>query len=205
MTDLPRTKRTRRFALPATDDHRAVETIDALIRAPAEPDPDLHLERGRGRAGASSPFGGLDSRLTFLDAVRREDDRVRRYRRPAAVAVLAIIAPSANGRAAAEIERGSRRLIDATTRIVRETDRVARVAPGRLQLLMPETRTRQAERVVDRIRSQWEERMAAGPPGVRLVTAVAAIPPGDGVVAGLERVDSAVRTRAASEETASEP
>ncbi len=192
MTDGPKTKRTR-FALPAHDDHRAVGTIDALIRSPAPSDAEAHADdRGRGRAGAMSAFGGLDSRLSFLDAIRREDERVRRYRRPAAVAVLAIVSQSTNGRRAADLERGSWRLVEATTRIVRETDRVARVGPGRLELLLPETRTRQAERVVERIRARWEQRMSGEAGDLRLVTAVAGVPPGEGVAAGLERAQSAV-------------
>jgi hypothetical protein len=192
MTDLAKTKRTR-FALPAHDDHRAVGTIDALIRSPTAPDSEVHGDaRGRGRAGAMSAFGGLDSRLSFLEAVRREDERVRRYRRPVAVAVLAIVSDSSNGQHASDLERGSWRLVDATTRIVRETDRVARVAPGRLQLLLPETRTRQAERVIERIRERWDERMSGERGELRLLTAVASVPPGEGVAAGLERAESAI-------------
>ncbi len=230
MTDLPKPKRTRRFALPAHDDHRAVEAIDALLGAPPAVDEERHVdERGRGRAAANSAFGGLDSRLEFLDAIRREDERVRRYRRPAAVAVLAIVPLHSNGvgpsngasptvgpnaavgtdqsngtgvlgttnghepgMSRRDLERASWRLVEATTRAVRETDRVARVGPGTLEVLLPETRTRQAERVVARIRESWEERMGEEASGLRLLTAVASPPPGEGVVAGLDRAEAAV-------------
>jgi hypothetical protein len=196
MTDVPKSKRTRRFALPDHDDQRAVDAIDALLGARVDLDSDLHVEsRGRGRAGASSTFGGLDPRLAFLDAVRREDERVRRYRRPAAVAVLAVVPSNGTAPAERDLERGSWQLVEAATRIIRETDRVARVGPGRLELLMPETRTHQAERVVERIRDDWEERMTGEPGTLRLVTAVAAVPPGEGVADGLERAESAVRSR----------
>jgi len=199
MTNVPRSKRTR-FALPAHDDHRAVEAIDALLGPRAEPDAAIHVEeRGRGRAGATSTFGGLDPRLAFLDAVRREDERVRRYRRPAAVAVLALIASNGGTGRGQEVERASWQLVEATTGTVRETDRVSRVAAGRLHLLMPETRTRQAERVIERIRDEWEARMASAPGGVRLLCAVAAVPPGDGVTTALERADGVVTARAAGE------
>jgi hypothetical protein len=192
MTHVPKAKRTR-FALPAHDDHRAVDTIDALIRAPAMPDEEVHAdERGRGRAGALSAFGGLDSRMSFLDALRREDERVRRYRRPAAVAVLEIVSSPDEPARDPDLERSSWRLIDATTRIVRETDRVARVAPGRFHLLLPETKPRQAERVVERIRARWEERMSGETGDLRLITAVASVPPGEGVVAGLARAEATV-------------
>jgi PleD family two-component response regulator len=192
MTHVTRAKRTR-FALPAHDDHRAVDAIDALIRAPAVPDDEVHAdERGRGRAGAMSTFGGLDSRMSFLDALRREDERVRRYRRPAAVAVLEIVSPADELGRDPDLERSSWRLIDATTRIVRETDRVARVAPGTVHILLPETKPRQAERVVERIRARWEERMSGETGDLRLLTAVAAGPPGEGVLAGLARAEAAV-------------
>ncbi|HET7026424.1 MAG TPA: hypothetical protein VFI28_01900 [Candidatus Limnocylindrales bacterium] len=199
MTNVPRSKRTR-FALPAHDDHRAVEAIDALLGPRGEPDADVRVEeRGRGRAGATSTFGGLDPRLAFLEAVRREDERVRRYRRPAAVAVLALIPSNGSTSPGQDVERASWQLVEATTGTVRETDRVARVAAGRLHLLMPETRTRQAERVVERIRDEWETRMAAASGSLRLLCAVAAVPPGEGVAAALERAEDVVSVRAAAD------
>jgi hypothetical protein len=193
MPNLPRARRPRRFALPAHDDHRAVDTIDALLGPRNRADADIHeAERGSGRPGADSTFGGLDPRLAFLDAVHREDDRVRRYRRPAAVAVLAIAGPNGTPVSPAHLDRGSWRLIDAATRVVRSTDRVARVGPDRLQLLMPETRLRSAERVVERIRAHWEERIAHDELPLRLVTAIAAPPPSEGIASGLGIADQAV-------------
>jgi PleD family two-component response regulator len=195
MTDGPKAKRQRRFALPEHDDQRAVDAIDALLGAPPAPDPDLHAaERGRGRAGARSAFGGLDSRVAFLEAMRREEERVRRYRRPASVAILSIVSTSANGTAERDVDRGTWSLIDATTTILRETDRVARVAPGRVHILLPETRARQAERVVDRIRHRWSER-PHGPDEddtLSLAVGVAPIQATGGAAEAFERAETAV-------------
>jgi GGDEF domain-containing protein len=192
MTDPPKPRRPRRFALPEHDDHRAVEAIDALLGRHPKPEAEEHLEeRGRGRAGARSVFGGLDSRLAFQEAARREDDRVRRYRRPAAVAVLVVDSTSANGTAHKDVERGTWWLIEAATALLRETDRVARVGPGRLRVLMPETRARQAERVLERIRDRWAER-ADRSGGETVLLRVAAAPVAHGVEAAFARADEAV-------------
>lgn len=194
-SDTPKANRPRRFALPAHDDHRAVEAIDALLGAPSASNPDaLVAERGRGRAGSKGAFGGLDSRLAFMEATRREEERVRRYRRPASVAVLAVESVSRNGTGARDVERGTWWLIDATTRVVRETDRVARVGPGRIHLLLPETRPRQAERVVDRIRERWNEQLAAqgDRATVLLSVGIAAVPARGGAAEAFDRAESLV-------------
>jgi hypothetical protein len=193
MTDAPKPRRPR-FALPEHDDRRAVEAIDALIGRHPKPEADDHSdERGRGRAGARSVFGGLDSRLAFLEAARREDDRVRRYRRPAAVAVLVVNSASSNGTGRKDVERGTWWLIEAATAMLRETDRVARVGPGRLHVLMPETRGRQAERVLERIRERWSERAGrSSAEQVLLRLAVAPVAQGGGVDAAFARAEATV-------------
>ncbi|HEY3522987.1 MAG TPA: hypothetical protein VGK63_04745 [Candidatus Limnocylindrales bacterium] len=194
MTDAPKSKRPRRFALPEHDDHRAVETIDALLGRHPKPEADDHLEeRGRGRAAARTVFGGLDSRLAFIEAAHREDDRIRRYRRPAAVAVLAVDSTSANGTAARDVDRGTWWLIEAATGMLRETDRVARVGPGRLYVLLPETRSRQAERVVERIRDQWSDRAdRSGSGSLALRLAVAPVGAGGGIDDAFGRAERAL-------------
>ncbi len=194
MTDPPKPKRPRRFALPEHDDQRAVDAIESLLGRHPRPDADAHLaERGRGRAAARTLFGGLDSRLAFIEAARREDDRIRRYRRPATVAVLSVRASSPNGTAARDVERGTWWLIEAATGMLRETDRVARVGPGRLYVLLPETRARHAERVVDRIRDEWSERARrAGAGSLALRLAVAPVSGGGGIDEAFGRAERAL-------------
>ncbi|HEU4673984.1 MAG TPA: hypothetical protein VFS32_13915 [Candidatus Limnocylindrales bacterium] len=205
MTDAPKSKRPRRFALPEHDDQRAVDAIDALLGRRSRPEVDAHLEeRGRGRAAARSVFGGLDSRLAFIEAARREDDRIRRYRRPAAVAVLSVDSSSANGTAARDVERGTWWLVDAATGMLRETDRVARVAPGRLYVLLPETRARHAERVIERIRDQFSERAErAGGGSIELRLAVAPVAATGGIDEAFGRAERAIDgERSSGDETA---
>lgn len=94
----------------------------------------------------------LDTRTDWDDALHHEDARVARYGRPASVLVVALglsVGPLA--------ERAVPSIGNAIRAAARETDRVARVGPGRFHLLLPETEEAEANAVADRIRAACGE------------------------------------------------
>jgi hypothetical protein len=104
---------------------------------------------------------------------------------------MSVASSSRNGTGARAVERGTWWLIEAATATLRETDRVARFGPGRLHVLLPETRGRQAERVVERIRERWAERAGiAGTSEVVLRTAVAPVPTTGGIDDAFRRAEA---------------
>jgi hypothetical protein len=142
--------RRRRFALPrehhGTDQaDRAAEHIEAFLDGPTR-------ERRTRRAGRPADVlrprtpVPLETRTDWERAARHEDARVARYGRPASVLVVDIAA-GRDGVDDADVGRVG--LV--VRRLARETDRVARIGPTRLHVLLPETDGHEAAALAARI------------------------------------------------------
>ena len=151
-------RRARRFVVRDGDDHRVTEKIEKFLSGP----------RSRRRAHsapriepARASESALDTRTDFAAAIRREMARTERYGRPATVVAVefAVGAPPT-----ADAPRAWRRQIDRLAgpigftlrREARDTDRIARVAPNRFHVLLPETSEADALRYIDRARQACE-------------------------------------------------
>lgn len=142
--------RARRFALPNHADERTGESIEAFLTGP---------QRRRGRpadpsrssARAVDPLVALDNRLSWNEALRRESARARRYRRPAAVVVVAAM-PGTRG---PEVDGWHPRLVGPIAHVIRrgarETDLVTRATDTRFQVLLPETTEVEAAHFAERV------------------------------------------------------
>jgi len=161
------TRRPRRFVVRHADDHRVTEKIEAFLTGP----------RARQRTGArpathpAAAEARLDTRTDFAAAVQREAARSERYGRPATVLavefaladrdrpVLASGAPAPArhpAQADRQIDRLARPIGYTLRREARDTDRIARVAPNRFHVLLPETTERDARGYIERARQACE-------------------------------------------------
>ncbi len=168
-----RSGRRPRFVLP--DDHhapddRVSEHIEAFLEGPPRTrrskakQPPVDLRRPR-------RVIPLDTRADWNVALRSEEARVLRYGRPAAVLIV-------------DIEPASPRQLDRIAQLVgaivrreaRETDRIARMGPGRFHVLLPETPEREAMALGERIRRACAEVTAVAATGGGTVRTAAAGP-----------------------------
>lgn len=109
----------------------------------------------------------MDTRTDWDAALEHEDARVARYGRPACVLVVHLdVAAGAHAERAdpkraaaqrADPERVAATLALAIRAAARETDRVARVGPGRFHVLLPETDETEAAAIAERIRAACGE------------------------------------------------
>jgi hypothetical protein len=161
-TSRPRARRPRRFVVRDGDDHRATEKIEEFLSGPRA--------RSRHRTAPAASRAGdpdLDTRTDFAAALERETARTERYGRPATVLAVEF---AVNGQAGPDrpprwqVSGGMDRQIDQLAgpigftlrREARGVDRIARVAPNRFHVLMPETTAADAARYVDRARQACE-------------------------------------------------
>jgi len=111
-----------------------------------------------------------DSRRTLLDAaafeaiVQQEDAREERYRRPTTVVVMELagldrLIERLGEPVAARVEP---EVADSIAKLARRADYVARLAPGRFAVLMPETDEIVAINYVERVRQACDEWLASG-------------------------------------------
>ncbi|HEY8239478.1 MAG TPA: diguanylate cyclase [Candidatus Limnocylindrales bacterium] len=165
--------RARRFALPALDDERTGESIEAFLEGPdvrrgrpatlAESDPTVDsttttpAHRPTAPARPSTDLRSLPGRLEWNAALERESVRAARYQRPASVAIIELKAERDGqsvdpwlGALAGPIARSLRQ--DS-----RATDLVARVASTRFQMLLPETPETGAEQLAARVAATCRE------------------------------------------------
>ena len=151
--------RPRRFALPALDDERTEESIEAFLEGP-EVRRHRPVAKRWNRQGADSPgadatgadaavaaprrapatdLRSIPGRLEWTTAIERESTRAARYRRPAAVAIVELLVD----RPTPSNEAVVRSVVGPIARAIRggtrATDLVARVATGRFHVLLPET------------------------------------------------------------------
>lgn len=143
-------------------DPRTDEAIDALLAGRA---------RHRGRpiralvpAEAGRPFEGLESRLAWNEALKRESVRQQRYSRAAAIVVFQVEPFTAAARAEGWLERVVSPIAHAIRRGARETDLITRAGPNLFEVLLPETTEGEAAAFADRVVADcriWLEAMAA--------------------------------------------
>ncbi len=145
-------RRARRFVVRDGDDHRVTEKIEKFLSGP----------RSRRRAHsapriepARAAESALDTRTDFAAAIRREMARTERYGRPATVVAVEFavgVTPAPGG----QIDRLAGPIGFTLRREARDTDRIARVAPNRFHVLLPETSEADALRYIDRARQACE-------------------------------------------------
>jgi GGDEF domain-containing protein len=150
-------RRPRRFVVREGDDHKVTEKIEKFLSGP----------RARNRshaAGAPSPGRTtdpvLDTRTDFAAALQLEAARSDRYGRPATVIAVEFaliqegtLSDRQRGR---EIDRLAGPIAFTLRREARDTDRIARIAPNRFHVLLPETGEGEARSYVSRARRACE-------------------------------------------------
>lgn len=170
----PARRRTRRFIVRDPDDHRATAKIEEFLSGP----------RARGRTGARPSRApgrvdtNFDTRPDFAAALARETARTERYGHPATVLVVEfdLPGPATNGSAPRPSDAERVRQIDRLAgpigftlrREARDTDLIARVAPNRFHVLLPETGEPDALRFIERARRACEVWFAGAAIPVRL-------------------------------------
>lgn len=173
-------------------DPRTDEAIDALLAGRA---------RRRGRpiralipAEAGPPLTGLESRISWTDALRREQARQQRYGHAASIVAFGIQPLTEVARLDGWLDRVAPPVAHAIRRGARETDLVTRTGPGLFQVLLPETTEIEAQALADRIVADcqvWLDAMAA-PLAIR--GAGAGIAANDDPDAALDRALQALHT-----------
>jgi hypothetical protein len=143
-------------------DPRTDEAIDALLAGRA---------RHRGRpvravvpAEDGGMLAGLESRVAWNEALRREDVRQQRYSRATSIVAFAIRPLSDAGRSGSWLERVASPIAHSIRRGARETDLITRAGPSLFQVLLPETTESEAAAFADRVVADcriWLEAMAA--------------------------------------------
>lgn len=158
----PARRRVRRFVVRDPDDHRATAKIEEFLSGP----------RARGRTGTRATKApgrvdtNFDTRPDFAAALARETARTERYGHPATVLAVEfdVVGPNGNPRSPITSESERARQIDRLAgpigftlrREARDTDLIARVAPNRFHVLLPETGEPDALRFIERARRACE-------------------------------------------------
>jgi GGDEF domain-containing protein len=145
------------------DDHRVTEKIEKFLSGPRSRRRMHGPSRMEPAAGAET---ALDTRTDFEAAIRREMARTECYGRPATVVAVEFAVADAERRAAEDrsldghvvrqIDRLAGPIGFTLRREARDTDRIARVAPNRFHVLLPETSEADAVRYIDRARQACE-------------------------------------------------
>lgn len=136
------TRRPRKFSLP---EHHHEERVGDRIEAFLDGPPARRRRPPRRAKRRPIEFG---SPADLQAELRREATRQARYGRPMAVLAMAVLTDRFVLGAA---DAADRRLREIVGREVRETDRAARVAVGRLQVMLPETGEEEAANLATRI------------------------------------------------------
>ena len=143
-------------------DPRTDEAIDALLagRARRRGRPVTALVPGDG----NRPFEGLEGRVAWNEALRREDARQQRYSRSTAIVAFLVRPLSEAARDDGWVERVAAPVAHSIRRGARETDLITRAGPGLYQVLLPETTESEAAGFAERVVSDcriWLDAMAA--------------------------------------------
>jgi diguanylate cyclase (GGDEF)-like protein len=164
----------------ADDDVAAAMTVDVEGAAAAEAwtDGTAAVEAPAVATAATEVTSGLDALTGLLDAsaftrlVIAEDVRIHRYHRPATVVIFELEGLDRLidrlGQDAAD--RIVPALADTVRRLARDVDHVARLAPGRFGVLMPETDEVAAINYIERVRRACELWLESGAIALRLAT-----------------------------------
>jgi diguanylate cyclase (GGDEF)-like protein len=120
--------------------------------------------------GWLDPLTGLDGRLAWEHAVRDEDARHERYRRPLAVVVVELdgLSRLSERFGSGPEERIVRAVGDALERNARGSDKVARVDQARFHVLLAETDEIAAINYVERVRLACDRWLESGAIALRL-------------------------------------
>jgi diguanylate cyclase (GGDEF)-like protein len=120
--------------------------------------------------GWLDPLTGLDGRLAWEHAVRDEDARHERYRRPLAVVVVELdgLSRLSERFGTGPEERIVRAVGDALERNARGSDKVARVDQARFHVLLAETDEIAAINYVERVRLACDRWLESGAVALRL-------------------------------------
>ena len=174
----PERSRARRFALPELADERAGHVIEAFLDG-------RHARRSRPTPvedpapAPANPLAALASRLDWNEALRREAARGRRYRRHAAIVVLAArpTVGTTDGTEPPEhvadwLRRAAGPIAHVLRRGVRSTDLISRAGEARFQLLLPESGERAAAALAERLIADCEVWLSAAGAPVALEAAV---------------------------------
>ena len=130
---------------------RIVDELAAVDEPDAETIPaELHHELAR--QAATDPATGLPNRLSFLDNLTRAIAAAARYDEPLTLLVIDLDNSDADERSAGE----------ALLRLVRVTDIVSRVAPGRFAIILPRTATAGGALVATRVTALEEHPSTIG-------------------------------------------
>jgi hypothetical protein len=176
-------RRPRRFVVRDSDDHRVTEKIEKFLSGPKHHKRTHSPQR---LEPATAVQSALDTRTDFAAALRRETARAERYGRPATVVAVEFAvgggdangndhppsgdrwehlrrapfsAPDVhptNGHIDGQLDRLAGPIGFTLRREARDTDRIARVAPNRFHVLLPETSEADAIRYIDRARQACE-------------------------------------------------
>jgi diguanylate cyclase (GGDEF)-like protein len=185
--------RSRRFALPADEDERASESIEAFISGPALRTNGRRVRPVRPAGRPRDPLVGLHTRVDWNDALSREDARVDRYGRPASVAIVSVVgSPEAPDQDGDWGDRLARPIAHVLRRSARETDVIARTAETDFYVLLPETSEREARHFVDRVGSDCDVWLRAVGVPVEVRAAVASAGPEMRLTEALERAKKAL-------------
>ena len=183
---LGRVRRQRHFAM--VDVLLASSYIGTSRGAAAPSGAEDHLEKRRAARAEEPEAGGNgaepseaheprpDAHIALLDAasfeavVSHEDFREERYRRPTTVVVLELdgLERLVDRLGVTAAERVEPDVADTIAKLARRSDYVARLAPGRFAVLMPETDEIVAINYVERIRQACDEWLESGAIAMRL-------------------------------------
>jgi len=187
--DRPAPRRARRFVVRDAEDHRTTEKIEEFLTGPRT---RARPQRARpADVGGSRPVADLDTRTDFVAAVRRETVRSARYGHPATIVAVEFAIAAAGGVPVddRQIDRLAAPIGFTLRREARETDRIARVAPNRFHVLMPETVSTDAAGYIDRARNACEIWFAGASLPVRIRFEAASSSPRQSLTAALEAVE----------------
>ena len=149
---MPQTSRVRRFSLPELANERVDDAISSFLSGPehrrGRREPAAIVDAG---TNGSNGFGALETRIAWMEALRREAARSVRYRRPAAVMVIAGVVTSDTRDANGWLTRMAGPIAHAIHRGIRETDLATRTGDARFQVLLTETTAREARHVAERV------------------------------------------------------
>ncbi len=132
----------------------AGETLDAPAPEASEIDPTAGVDELTGLMGPSA----------FTRLVVAEDGRIQRYHRPATVVIFELggLDRLIDRLGADAADRVVPALADTMRRLARDVDHVARLAPGRFGVLLPETDEVAAINYVERVRRACELWLESG-------------------------------------------
>jgi hypothetical protein len=190
----PKSRRTRRFALPDLADDRAEGVIEAYISSP-ERGHRREVDRPREPMGGTNPLLDLENRIAWNEALQREDARHRRYRRPSAIVVVGLQPRARMGGTDDWLNRLAGPIAHVLRRGARQTDLITRATDGRFQVLLPETGAPEAERFAARVLADCDVWVRAIGAPVDLRVASAAATGETGLEEALARAVAAIEPR----------